>query len=286
MKIYKLLLPIMVSSLLFLSACTTVLNQAGSGMAGNLSAAIMNQDDPETVRDGAPAFLLMLDSFIEGSPNNTLMLGAAAELYAAYGVLFVDDKNRARRLTSRAFDYGQRSLCANNQSACDLETLPYPQFEEKLSQLKERDVSSLYSLGLSWMAFIKAHSEDWGALTKLPRIVSIFNRVRVLQPQYQAVHVEHYLAVLNTIRPPALGGDFPTGKAHFERALNLAEGKDLSIKVDFARYYARTLYNREMHDRLLNEVISAEPNQRGYTLFNVIAQTQAQQLLDSADDYF
>ena len=70
-------------------------------MADNLSAAILNQDDPEIVRDGAPAYLLMLDSFIAGSPDDASMLSAGAELYAAYGVIFVEDDQRASRLTSR-----------------------------------------------------------------------------------------------------------------------------------------------------------------------------------------
>jgi hypothetical protein len=100
------------------------------------------------------------------------------------------------------------------------------------------------------------------------------------------VQVEHFLAVLNTIRPPALGGNFEAGKEHFERALSLSNGNDLSISVDYARYYARTLYDRELHDRLLNEVLSAEPNQDGYTLFNTLAQREARQLLDAADNYF
>ena len=41
------------------------MQSATNEMAENLSAAILNQDDPETVRDGAPAYLLMLDSFID-----------------------------------------------------------------------------------------------------------------------------------------------------------------------------------------------------------------------------
>ncbi len=63
-------------------------------------------------------------------------------------------------------------------------------------------------------------------------------------------------------------------------------GRDLSIKVDCARYYARTLYDRELHDRLLNEVLTADPVHEGFTLFNTLAQEEAQELLDSADDYF
>ena len=59
------------------------MKSATNDMAANLTAAIMNQNDPETVRDGAPAYLLMLDSFIEGSPGDATMLAAAAELYAA-----------------------------------------------------------------------------------------------------------------------------------------------------------------------------------------------------------
>jgi hypothetical protein len=61
-----------------LAACASVVASAGSGLAGNLSKAMMNQDDPEIVRDGAPAYLLMLDSFVEGSPENQAVLSAAA----------------------------------------------------------------------------------------------------------------------------------------------------------------------------------------------------------------
>ena len=107
-------------------------------------------------------------------------------------------------------------------------------------------------------------------MAQLPRVELALNRVQELDPQYNAVQVEHFLAVLNTIRPPALGGDFDAGKAHYERALTLSEGKDLSINVDYARYYARTLYDRELHDRLLNEVMSAEPVQVHYVSLQVV----------------
>lgn len=272
--------------LLFLSACSALMQSAANDMAANLSAAIMNQDDPATVRDGAPAYLLMLDSFVEGSPDDATMLSAAAELYAAYGVLFVADDQRANRLTTRALAYGQRSVCASNRSACGIENLSFREFENILDKLDRKDAPSLFTLGLSWIAYIKVHSNDWGALTKLPRVEATLERVQALDKRYKAVQVEHFLAVLKTIRPPALGGDFEAGKAHYERALALSGGQDLSINVDYARYYARTLYDRELHDRLLNDVMSAEPDQDGYTLLNTLAQRDAQELLDTADDYF
>lgn len=269
-----------------LTACSSVMQSATNGMAANLSAAILNQDDPETVRDGAPAYLLMLDSFIAGAPNDASMLAAAAELYAAYGVVFVSDNERADRLTTRALGYAQKSLCVSNDAACGIEDLTFKEFELVLAKLKTKDAASLYTFSLSSIAFIKVHSSDWNAMAQLPRVESALNRVQSLDPQYNAVQVEHFLAVLNTIRPPALGGDFDAGKAHYERALELSDGKDLSINVDYARYYAKTLYDRELHDRLLNEVIAAQPIQDGYTLFNTLAQREAQELLDAADEYF
>jgi hypothetical protein len=272
--------------LLLLGACASVMQSATNDMAANLNAAIMNQDDPETVRDGAPAYLLMLDSFIEGSPDNASMLAAAAELYAAYGVIFVEDPQRADRLTRRALSYGQQSLCASNQSACGIQDLKFDDFEIVIKKLQKKDAASLFTFGLTQIAYIKVHSSDWTAMAKLPYVESALKQVQELDPHYQQIQVEHFLAVLNTIRPPALGGNFEAGKAHYERALTLSHGKDLSINVDYARYYARTLYDRELHDHLLNQVMSAEPKQDGYTLFNTLAQREAQELLDTADDYF
>ena len=66
----------------------------------------------------------------------------------------------------------------------------------------------------------------------------------------------------------------------------MSDGKDLAVKVSYARFYARTLYERELHDELLNDVIAADPTEGTSTLLNVLAQDEAQALLDTADDHF
>jgi tetratricopeptide (TPR) repeat protein len=268
------------------AGCASMMATAGSGLAGNLNTAILNQDDPVLVRDGAPAYLLMLDSFVEGAPENVAALSAAAQLYSAYGVVFVNDPVRARKLTTRGRSYGQRALCAADQSACGIWDLNYEEFIVQLQVLKQKDLEALYTFGLSWIAYIQAHSDDWSALARLPQAQATLKRIQEIDPAYEEANIEHYLAVLDTIRPPALGGDFEAGLKHYERALSLSGGYDLSILVDFARYYARTLYDRDLHDQLLQEVLAANPVQPGYTLFNTLAQDEAQALLDSADDYF
>ncbi len=283
----KIILRIVIALLMVLAVgCASVMATAGGGLAGNLNKAILNQDDPALVRDGAPAYLLMLDSFVEGAPENVTVLSAAAELYSAYGVVFVNDPIRARKLTARGRSYGRRALCAAEKKACDIWELNYDDFIAQLQKLREKDAAALYTFGLSWIAYIQAHSDDWSALAKLPLAQATLKRVQEIAPDYEQANIEHFLAVLDTIRPPALGGDFEAGLAHYERAMSLSGGYDLSIMVDFARYYARTLYDRELHDQLLNEVLEADPVWPGYTLFNTLAQSEAEDLLESADDYF
>ena len=62
------------ATLLLLPGCTSIVNNATTGVTDNISQAISNQNDPATVRDGAPSFLLMLDGFIQGDPENIDLL--------------------------------------------------------------------------------------------------------------------------------------------------------------------------------------------------------------------
>ena len=98
--------------------------------------------------------------------------------------------------------------------------------------------------------------------------------------------VNMYLGILNSLRPPALGGKPEVGRGYFETALELTGRRDLSVQVEYARGYARLVYDRELHDALLNEVLAGEVNIPGLTLTNSIAVHDARELLASADDYF
>jgi hypothetical protein len=86
--------------------------------------------------------------------------------------------------------------------------------------------------------------------------------------------------------PATLGGKPEQGRAHFDRAVEITQGRDLLVKVEYARRYARIVYDRTLHDRLLNEVLAAPTEAPGLTLSNTLAQRAARELLKSADDYF
>lgn len=269
-----------------LGGCASMISSAASNFADNLSAAVLNQDDPETVRDGAPAYLLLLDSLLEGSPDDPALLAAAANLYASYGAVFADDPERARRMTGRARGYGVKSLCHSYSPSCQWKGMPYDEYESTLAGLEARQATAVYAYSVSSLAYIRAHSDDWNALAELPHIEALLHRYLEISNGESAAAVYGYLGILATLRPPALGGEPEKGRQYFERSINLTGGTDLGTKVEFARGYARLMYEREMHDRLLHEVLTADPYVPGYTLTNVLAQRDAITLLASANDYF
>ncbi|MFK7886167.1 MAG: TRAP transporter TatT component family protein [Gammaproteobacteria bacterium] len=271
---------------LALSGCGALISRATDSAATSLSEAILNQNDPATVRDAAPAYLVLLDALVRNDPESAGSLSAASTLYAAYGVAFVDDGVRAKRLTSRARDYGSRAICAHEDRFCGLNDSGFDEFNERIATMGEDDVPAFYAYAVSWLAYMRAHSDDWAVLADLPKVEAVLNTLDQQESDYEQGNIALYLGVLNTLRPPALGGKPEVGRRYFERAIELSEGRDLSAKVEFARGYARLLYDRELHDQLLGEVVAASPEAEGLTLFNVMAQEQAQALLDSADEYF
>lgn len=280
---WLLLLP-----LLFLSACASVVD---GRMAENLSTAILNQDDPETVRMGAPAYLLMIDGMIQNNPHNADILLAGSKLYAAYATIFVEDKERAIRLANKAFNYARRALCVRNIPVCTSYDQPFDDFSSSLGQVGNSDesgdtVAYLYGFGSAWAGLIQLSKGDWAALANLPRITLIMEHVIALQESYDNGGAHTYLGVLASLRPASMGGKPEKGRIHFEKSISLSKGKNLMSKVLFARHYARLVYNRELHDRLLREVISANVGEGGLTLINTLAKKEAKALLTSAEEYF
>ena len=269
-----------------LAGCASVATSASSRLANNLSVAILNQDDPDTVQAGAPAYLLLIDSLIDGDPQNEDLLLAGSKLYGAYAAAFVKEPERAKRLTLKARDYGDRALCVHGAQLCNLMERPYDDFAAAISTLKVGDVPVLFASGAAWAGWIQANSSDWNAIASLAKVNAMMARVVVLDEGYDHGEAHLYLGVIATLLPPALGGKPEEGRVHFERAIELSAGHDLMAKVEYARRYARITYDRPLHDRLLQEVLAADAAAPGLTLSNMLAKRQARELLASADSYF
>lgn len=257
-----------------------------TNLATNLSRAFLNSDDLATVETGGPAYLLMVDSLLIDAPNNESLLLSATQLYTSYTTVFVKNPERAKRLTEKGFQYALRAVCNRHPGACRIKDMPYGEFLTVLSEMETTDVPVLYAFGAAWAAQLQAHREDFDAIAQIPRIESIMNRVVALDETHEAGAAHLYLGVFATLIPPALGGRPEAGRQHFERALALSEEKNLMGYVLYARHYARMLFDRELHDRLLGHVMASDPRIDGFVLANMAAQSEARELMASADAYF
>lgn len=271
---------------LCVSGCAGLISSVTQSFAEDLAAAILDNNDPAMVRDGAPAYLILVDSLVARAPEDAYMLRQSATLHGAYAGAFVADPERAKRLANKARDLALRAVCISVKDGCDLTSRPFRRFQSWVDGLQDKDVPQIYTLATSWAGWVQANSDDFAALADLGKVKSLITRVSELQPEYENGNVFLYLGVLETLLPPAMGGKPEVGRGHFERAIELSEGKNLLAKVMFADQYGRLTFDRELHDRLLNEVMQAPAQAPGLTLMNMVAKEQATELLNTADEYF
>lgn len=275
-----------VSALILLSGCATIVGNATGALADSLSSGILNQDDPDLVRDGAPAYLLLIDGLVSDNPESEPMLLAGAELYGAYAGAFVTDEQRAIKLANRARHYGTRALCLKRPSTCDAIDQPFETFSAVLPELGEKDLDALYAFASTWATWIQANSGDWNAIAEIPKIEAAMERVVEISPDFEEGWPQLYLGVLATLLPPAYGGKPENGLAYFDRAREISGGVNLMVDVLCAQQYARLVFDKELHDSLLTKVLASETRATGYTLTNTLAQQQAAELLAESDEYF
>ena len=269
-----------------MSGCAIVVSSAASGLTDSISDSVLNQDDPETAKAALPTFMVLIDGMIRDNPQDPSLLASGATLYASYGAIFADEEERASRLTRRARQYALDAMCESYTPACDWPGATYDEFVATLADIGPKQAEYLYTYGFASLAFLRAHASDWNSLAELPQMEALFDRYMDISGDEVNSAVYTYMGILLTLRPPALGGEPERAREYFEKAIELTDGRDLGVKVEYARGYAKLLYERELHDRLLNEVLAADPYYDGYTLSNVLAKEQAEVLLAEADDYF
>ena len=278
---------LLIVNLNFIIACAPIVSNITDNLARNLSDAVLNQEDPKIVRDGAPAYLLLLDSLVAGNPENPVILSSASDLYTSYSAIFVNDANRSKILSERALKYSKKALCISYEDSCNWDDYSFDDFNLSLDDFDMKDSDLLLTYSTSYLVYIRSHSNDWNAIARLPYIESALEYYVEKNPETENIDsVYTYLGILSTLLPPALGGDYEKGKRYFENAIEFSGDQNLSAKVEYALSYARPLYDRELHDKLLLEVISSNPVKKNYTLLNVIAKEQASSMLEDADEYF
>ncbi len=271
-------------ALMGLCGCASLVDRATDRFASQLSAAVLDHDDPATVADGLPAFLLTMDAMNASPDAKAGSLCRAAELYSAYAGSFVTEPDRARRLAARAFGYAQRAACQSGESWCDVRALKFEQIDALAAA--DHDPAHLNCIGSAWAGYIQANADDWDAIAGIPKARRLMERVVEIDPAFGDGQPQMVLGVVNSLLPPAYGGKPDVAKDYFEQALAASKRQNQMVRVLYAKFYARRVFDQALHDQLLDAALAAPAKAPELTLINTLAQSQAQILKDSSKDYF
>jgi len=269
-----------------LSGCSAIISQQTSGLADALGGAIRANKDLQTVKDGAPAYLLLMDAMVQQDPESPGLLLGAADLYGFYGGVFVDDPDRAVLFAEKAMGFAAQGSCLQDALFCDWATLDRETFEARLAEVGPDELATLNTVASTWVGWMQANSDDWNAIAQLGRVQQMIERVVALDPDYEQGTAQLYLGVLHTLLPPLQGGKPELGRSHFEAAIAASEGRNLLAKTYFAKHYARLMFDQELHHELLTEVVESDFDDPQFNLMNELAKQEARILLADEADYF
>ncbi len=263
------------------SSCSSLLTSTFvEPAAGNLR----KQTDPELVCEGAPAFLLMIDSMIAGSPDSENLLRTGAQSYSAYAATLPEcgaSEERIAAITEKAHGYGLKLL----SHFLPMDQMEGPEFDKSLAGLGKGDVPSVFWGTFGWISWVQAQHGSPGAMADLVVIEKIMARLLELDETFEAGSIHLFFAGYYAAKPALFGGKPELSRYHFKRALELSKRKFLLVQATYAATLARQTQDKKLYNALLKEIldfpIDSAPE---FALSNVLAVRKARRLLE--EDYF
>jgi predicted anti-sigma-YlaC factor YlaD len=256
-------------------------------------------NDPEFVAAAMPFALKAVEALVAESPGNEQLLLVACRGFTQYAYAFLDSeadrlepsdydaaehlRERALKLYLRGRDYGLRGL-----------ELRYPGIGEALRRqpfdavedLPADAVELLYWTGAAWGAAISLGMDQPALAADVDAARALLTRALALQEDFQQGVVHEAMITLEAL-PAIMGGSLERARGHFQRALELSEGKRAGPYITMAEQVSVAEQSRAEFEELLNRALAldvdAYPDLR---LENTLAQNRARMLLERVDDFF
>ena len=252
-----------------------------------VARASYKQSDLRILREGMPAYLMLIDGMIQAWPDNEKLLIVAAQSYSSFASLFIEDQDKeyANLLYGRGKQYALRSL--EIRGLKEPLQKPFDDFIEGLQRLGKKDVPYLFWTATCWANWILLNLDSMEAVSELPRVEWMMNRVLDLDEGFYYGGPHLFMGIWLASRPKIAGGDLGKAQEHFLKALSFGQGKFLMAHVYYAKYYAKKIMNKEIFISTLQKVLETPVNiEPELTLMNSVAQKMAKELLEHAEDYF
>ncbi len=252
-----------------------------------VAKASSKESDLRILREGMPAYLMLIDGMIQAWPDNEQLLVAGAQSYSSFASLFVEDQDKeyANLLYARGRQYALRSLELTGLR--DPLQRPFDDFLRALKRRPKKDVPILFWAATCWANWIRLNLDSMEALSELPRVEGIMRRVLELDEGFHYGGPHLFMGIWYASRPKLAGGDLNKAQEHFLKALDLGERKFLMAYVYYADYYARKMMDKDLFISILQKVLET-PTETSpdLILLNTVAKRQARALLDHAEEYF
>ena len=223
------------------------------------------------------------EEYITLDPNNGQVLGMLSRGYYLLGNGHLEGEDAKLAAYDKGASFGERGMATNEafRKCVDGGNKDY----KCLEHLSSDDILSTY--------WVYANVGKWSATKGFTYIVKNKSKLKAIADWVHATDTQFYYGagdrILGTYyakAPAAFGGDMTKADKHFTQSLAIAPDY-LGTKVLMAQYYSTKAGDREQFERLLNEVIAADPNVIPEIYAEqVLDQANAQKLLDQADDLF
>ena len=260
-----------------------------------------SDEDVQLVRDAVPFSLKLMESLLAETPRHRELLLATSRAFTQYAYAFVQQDademeerdlaaanllhDRARRLYLRARGYGLRGL-----------EVKYPGFEKllrrdpKAAVAKFRsaaDVPLIYWTAASWAAAIAISKDDPDLIADQPVVEALIDRALLLDEKFESGAIHGFLITYEPVRQGAKEDPASSSQKHFERELELTEGKLISPLVSFAETISISKQDRAQFELLLKRALDMDPGIKPeWKLENLVMQRRARWLLSRMDQLF
>jgi len=260
---------------------------ATASLLEDIAKSAYRQSDLRLIREGMPAYLMLIDGMVEAVPDNKRLLISAAQSYASFAAAFIQDQDNeyARVLYTRAKGYGLRAL--KQIGLADPASSPFDAFAADLANLSKKDAPYAFWAASCWGSWISLSQGSIEAVAELPRVELLMKKVLELDEKFYYGGAHIFMGILNGSKPKMAGGKLDLAREHFLRAIELGRGEFLMAYVYYAEYYAKKVFDKDLYVSTLETVLKTPADiMPDLTLLNTVAQTKAKAMLAEADDYF
>ena len=275
------------------------INKIGDSLAES-GSTYASDDDPQLVREAVPFSLKLVEGLLSASPKHRGLLLAAASGFTQYAYAFIQQdseamedqdmsralelRGRAKRLYLRARDYGLRGLETRHGGfAAQLRADP----RAAVRAATRQDVPFLYWTAAAWGAAISLSKDDPHLVADQPIVEALIDRALELDEKFEAGAIHGFLITYEPARPGAKEEPESRSRRHFERVVQLTDGKLAAPYVSLAETVCVSQQNRAEFESLLNRALAIDPNAKPeWRLANLIMQRRARWLLARTDQLF